>query len=147
MKMKTKPFALFALMLFSGCASAPPEDLGLTGGKLLSCPDSPNCVSTQGEDERHAMKPLPFLGTMEESKARILKILNGMKRTTIAKIEKTYLHAECRSTVFRFVDDVEFFFDEANQVIHFRSASRVGYYDFGMNRKRMEGIASKYLGN
>ena len=145
-EMKIKhPWALLGLILFSGCAGKPPEDLGLAGGRFLPCPNSPNCVSTQDDDARHVINPLPFLGTKEESRTRILKILDGMKRTTIVKKAENYLHAECMSAVFRFVDDVEFYFDDTNQVVHYRSASRVGYYDFGMNRKRMENIASEYL--
>jgi uncharacterized protein (DUF1499 family) len=38
----------------------------------------------------------------------------------------------------RFVDDVEFLFDDTNKKIHVRSASRVGYSDMGVNRKRVE---------
>ena len=145
-EMKIKlPWALLGLILFSGCAGKPPEDLGLAGGRFLPCPNSPNCVSTQDDDARHAINPLPFLGTKEESRARILKILAEMKRTTIVKKAENYLHAVCMTALFRFVDDVEFYFDDTNQVVHCRSASRVGYYDFGMNRKRMENIASEYL--
>jgi len=51
-----------------------------------------------------------------------------------------YLHVEFRSTLFRFVDDVEFVIDEPQGLIHIRSASRVGYSDLGANRKRMEKI-------
>ena len=140
------PCTLLGVILFSGCVGSPPEDLGPAGGMFLPCPNSPNCVSTHDDDARHAMKPLPFLGTKEESRARVLKILNEMKRTRIVKEKETYLHAECMTAVFRFVDDVEFYFDDKNQVVHYRSASRVGYYDFGMNRKRMKAFASNYLG-
>jgi uncharacterized protein (DUF1499 family) len=44
------------------------------------------------------------------------------------------------------VDDVEFWFDAAAKTIHFRSASRSGYYDFGVNRKRMEELRRKLEG-
>jgi len=47
--------------------------------------------------------------------------------------------------VWRFVDDVEFYLDETARVVHFRSASRMGYYDFGMNRRRMKEISEQYL--
>jgi len=42
-----------------------------------------------------------------------------------------------------FVDDVEFFFPDT-AVIHMRSASRVGYSDFGANRKRLEKIRQRF---
>jgi uncharacterized protein (DUF1499 family) len=52
---------------------------------------------------------------------------------------------EFRSALFRFVDDVEFVLDDSARVIHFRSASRAGYYDFGVNRRRMQEISDRYL--
>ena len=70
-----------------------------------------------------------------------------MKRTKIISIGKNYLHVECTSTIFRYVDDVEFYFDDEQQLIHFRSSSRIGYYDVGVNRRRMEKIRENYLDN
>ena len=68
-----------------------------------------------------------------------------MKGCTITKDEPAHIHAEFRSAFFRFVDDVTFIFDDDARLIHFRSASRTGYYDFGVNRKRMEKISKMYL--
>lgn len=42
--------------------------------------------------------------------------------------------------LMKFVDDAEFWFDPAAQVIQVRSASRVGECDMGVNRKRIEGL-------
>ena len=67
-----------------------------------------------------------------------------MKRTKIITKDERYIHAEFRSEWFRFVDDVEFCFDEQKNIIHVRSASRVGYSDFGVNRKRVEDIRNRY---
>ena len=50
----------------------------------------------------------------------------------------------CRSRIFRFADDVDFRFDDEARLIHFRSASRLGRKDFGVNRERMEGIRRAY---
>jgi uncharacterized protein (DUF1499 family) len=55
------------------------------------------------------------------------------------------LHAEFRSAIFRFVDDVEFMVDPESQRIHARSASRVGYSDMGVNRRRMEEIQAAFV--
>lgn len=133
-----------AIILTSAlCTSV--EIIGFSEGKLAPCPDSPNCVSTQSEEKRHAMKPLPYLQTPEASRDKILSILKDMKRTKIIKLTEFYIHVEFRTALFRFVDDVEFFLDETTRVIHFRSASRVGYYDFGLNRRRMKRISEKYL--
>ncbi len=52
------------------------------------------------------------------------------------------MHYEFTSFLLRFVDDVEFLFDDETKTIHFRSASRTGYGDLGANRRRMEEIRS-----
>ena len=69
-----------------------------------------------------------------------------MKRAKIITDEGDYLYAEFTSLIFRFVDDVEFSFDDGNKLIHFRSASRLGYSDLGANRKRMEEIRKGFEG-
>jgi len=91
------------------------------------------------------MQPLPYLKTREASMERILSILKAMKRMDIVVLADSYIHAEFRTSLWRFVDDVEFFLDDTARVVHFRSASRVGYYDFGLNRRRMKKISEKYL--
>jgi uncharacterized protein (DUF1499 family) len=135
---------MMAVILTStACASV--ENIGMTEGKLAPCPDSPNCVSTRNGSKGHAMKPLPYLKTRELSREKILSILKGMKRTKIIKITESYIYAECRTALWRFTDDVTFFLDDTARVVHFRSASRVGYYDFGLNRSRMKRISEEYL--
>ena len=144
--MKRAPLcALIMAVILTSASGAGGESLGVTEGKLAPCPDSPNCVSTQSQLKRHAMKPLPYLQTREASRQRILGILKAIKRTTIVTATEFYIHAEFGTALFRFVDDVEFFLDETARLVHFRSASRVGHYDFGTNRRRMEGISKKYL--
>jgi len=56
----------------------------------------------------------------------------------------TYIHAEFTSAVFRFVDDVEFQIDPDTRLVHFRSASRVGRSDLGVNRERMEALRAAF---
>jgi uncharacterized protein (DUF1499 family) len=63
-----------------------------------------------------------------------------MKRSNIVTEQALYIHAEFTSAVFRFIDDAEVYIDDNQKVIHFRSAARLGYYDFGVNRQRMETI-------
>ncbi len=90
------------------------------------------------------MTPLHFAGPSEQAIGRLKAILAAMPRTKIITATGEYLHAECTSPIFRFVDDVEFLVDPASRTIHFRSASRVGYSDFGVNRKRMEAISRQF---
>lgn len=121
-------------------------DSRVTAGEavLPPCPDSPNCVSTQASDEKHRMDPIGYAGPMEQAKQRLLAVIASMKRTKILEDRGEYIHAVFTSLVFRFKDDVEFVFDDRNKVIHFRSASRVGYSDLGVNRKRMEEIIKDF---
>lgn len=84
------------------------------------------------------MQPLVWTGSQESAMKEIRKALQELPRITIDFESENYLHAEARSRIFRFVDDMEFLVDMENQLIHFRSASRVGYSDLGANRARME---------
>jgi uncharacterized protein (DUF1499 family) len=126
------------------CASAPDITTGGAAGRLKPCPSSPNCVSTQATVPGQQMAPLPYRGDRTRSRQLILSIVGAMPRTTILSQTDDYIHVEYRSRLFGFVDDVEFLFDDEGAVIHFRSASRSGYSDMGVNRKRMEGISEAY---
>lgn len=118
--------------------------LGVKNGKLAPCPQSPNCVSSQSTDEQHYIEPFHYGGSMREARETILTVIQSMKRTKIIILIDDYIRAEFVSALFRFVDDVEFYFNDASKTIHIRSASRVGYSDLGVNRKRMEQIRAKY---
>jgi uncharacterized protein (DUF1499 family) len=131
------------LTVLSGL-SRRPSNLGVVDERLASCPDKPNCVCTQATDERHAIPPLRYTGSAAEALANLKAVLAARPRTTLVTATDTYLHGECRSRLFRFVDDVEFLIDDAEKVIHFRSASRAGHSDLGVNRQRMEGIRKAF---
>ncbi len=117
-----------------------PSTLGLTGGRLNACPDSPNCVCSEGGDASHAIAPFPFPFTDEAGVAlsRVRQALDGMPGARRVREETGYLHYEFRTPVCRFVDDLEVAVDEGARLVHVRSASRVGYSDMGANRKRVE---------
>jgi uncharacterized protein (DUF1499 family) len=69
-----------------------------------------------------------------------------MARAELVQEGPAYLHYEFTSLLMRFVDDVEFLFDDETKTVHFRSASRTGYGDFGVNRRRMETIRGLVAG-
>lgn len=112
--------------------------------KLEPCSGRPNCVSSVSTDEMNRVDPIPFQGCRTESEAKLLKLINSLERATVVVQKENYIKVEIRSAVFRFVDDVEFVFDDANQLIHFKSVARNGYYDFGVNRRRMNAIRSHF---
>ena len=118
-----------------------PGKLGATDGRLRPCPESPNCVSSQAADPRHRMEPLRFSGSSADAWLRLRQGVAVMPRTVVVSEEPgRYLHVEFTTRVFRYTDDVEFLLDEAEGVIHFRSASRIGHYDLGTNRRRMSAV-------
>jgi len=132
-------FPCVGLALLSFLAKAP-EGLGVKNGRLVACPPSPNCVSSQAETQQHWIAPLTPSSGDEQPIARLAGIVRNMRGGTVVQQSDTYLRAEFRSLIFRFCDDVEFFHDASQGQIHFRSASRVGHSDLGVNRKRMEDI-------
>jgi uncharacterized protein (DUF1499 family) len=83
---------------------------------------------------------LRFSGGAEEAWGRLGALLTAWPRTRVVTATGSYVHAECHSRIFRFVDDVEFLLDRAAGVIHVRSASRAGHSDLGVNRARVEAL-------
>lgn len=110
---------------------------------LTPCPDKPNCVSTQATDA-HAIAPIPYRSTQADAMQRLLAILRAMPRTTIVQSGADSVRVEFRTRVFGFVDDAQFAIDDKTKTIHFRSASRVGHSDLGVNRRRMEEIRKAF---
>jgi uncharacterized protein (DUF1499 family) len=131
------------LAFFAGCSLRVSGYTGLRDGKLSECPDSPNCVSSQTSKKDHAIDPLSYNGSYSEAKQALLSIISSLPRTKITDDNDRYIHVTFTSRLMRFVDDVEFLFDEPNKQIHVRSASRVGYSDMGVNRKRVEDLRKR----
>jgi uncharacterized protein (DUF1499 family) len=107
------------------------------------CPDRPNCVSSIAQGKAH-VAPLVFADAPDVALSRLKAILRQMPRVRIVREAPDYVHAEASSRVFRFVDDLEFGLDAAAGVIHVRSAARLGYSDFGVNRRRVEAIRERF---
>ena len=124
-----------------------PENLGITDGNLAPCPATPNCVSSQVDesDTSHYIAPLPIRLSIEETHDKLITVLNDLARTTIKTDTPTYIHAINRTFAMGYIDDIEFYIDEANGVVHVRSAARLGASDLGVNRNRIETIRKNYL--
>ena len=128
---------LFVFLLLSACAGKRPANLGFRSGHLADCPETPNCVSSQATDKDHFIEPFSYTGDKKEAFQRLKKIIESEERTRIITESENYLHVEFTTAIMRFVDDVEFYFPD-EPLIHVRSASRVGYSDLGVNRRRVE---------
>lgn len=104
---------------------------------LKDCPSSPNCVSSQASGS-HAIAPFLLIQPSEKSWQKVISALAEIPRTQIIHTDEKRLHAEVTSLIFRFVDEIDLIFNKAEKRIDIRSASRVGYSDFGVNRQRIE---------
>lgn len=119
-----------------------PSHLGVREGRLVPCPQSPNCVVSQGEtDAQHAIAPLTYGADPSTAMATLRQVVEAQPGSEVIEQTDTYLYAEFTSQLMGFVDDVEFYLppDEPG-TIHVRSASRLGESDLGVNRKRIEAI-------
>ena len=134
MNEQMKKSVLSLIPFLTACTGGPPEGIGIENGKLAPCPGSPNCVSSYAIDETHAIEPIA--ANLDQIEGVLLKL----NEANIVSMNSNYLHAEFISRFMRYVDDVEFLYDQAARVVHVRSASRVGYSDLGVNRKRIESI-------
>lgn len=108
--------------------------------QLAPCPKKPNCVSSLAESSQQYIAPFSFHDTPVQAMQRLRNAVLTEPRMTLVSEEGAYLHAEARSLVFRFVDDLEFLLVPEENLLHVRSAARTGYSDFGVNRKRIERI-------
>ena len=152
----TLVFLLGGTILFSGqtklLAGTKPNNLGMATGQLLACPDTPNCVNSKSLDAEHKITPLTYTSSAEDAFNTLKTVVQSFKQSAIAPARSqsfaqeidNYLYAEFTIPVVGFVDDVEFLLDKDAQVIHVRSASRLGESDLGVNRKRIETIRAKF---
>jgi uncharacterized protein (DUF1499 family) len=135
----------FSIMCaLSGCSGHPPASIGVHDGKFSPCPDSPNCVSSMSDMDKSYILPIDIQGDREEAIHLLKRILDEYGGVEVLLDRDGYIHATFRSKVLGFVDDVEFYIPEGSQHIHVRSASRLGYWDVGVNRKRIEKIRALF---
>ena len=132
-----------AMALFS-CAGKRPADLGVIDGHLRPCPSSPNCVCSEDQDEQHGIAPLTYTGDPAAAFARARAAALSLPRTELIAETANYMHFESTTPLMGFVDDLELQLEPARNQIAIRSASRLGYGDMGVNRKRVEELRAAY---
>ena len=133
--------ALVAFMIYKN--NTTPSYLGLHESKLAPMPSTPNAVSSQTDDNEKHVAPLPF-ETIEDAKKKIKRVLAQLSGNTVQTEHDNYLHVVFTTNTMRYKDDVELYFDQENKLIHYRSQSRVGYSDKGLNLARYDRFASLY---
>lgn len=133
------------VVVLSGCWGGVPDSVGMRDGQLAPCPATPNCVHTglrhpdgtasiylDGAVARHLVMP------------RLRAVVEAIPRTTIVSETHDYVHAEVRSRLFRFVDDLEILIMPDGELV-VRSASRVGSGDLGVNAARVETLRASLV--
>lgn len=123
--------------------SRSPETLGVREGRLQPCPDKPNCVCSFDRTPPQAIDPLRYQGPPADAWRCLQDIVAEMPRVKEVARQPGYLRYEFRTPCLGFVDDVEFLHDAGEAVVHVRSASRLGYSDLGLNRRRVEAIRQR----
>ena len=120
------------------CSGKRPLNLGVSDGTLALCPNKPNCVSSDAGDPKHQIQNYTLSLISDEAWQAVRESVLKLPRTKIVTDSDGYLHAECRSALFGFVDDLELYLGPDVEVIAIRSAARLGFSDLGVNRKRVE---------
>ena len=119
------------------------QNSGFMNGKLSACPDTPNCVCTEDYASQN-YQPIQLKKSDFQAEWKIMIAAVKAAGGEIKENNDTYLWAEFVTPLFRFVDDFEARLDTSQAVIHLRSASRVGDYDFGTNLKRVKRVVDLY---
>ena len=124
-----------------------PVNLGARDGKFKPPSKTPNSVSSQADLwVQHPMQddariaPLAVKGSGPATMAQIKRIVEALPGAKVVESRDDYLYVQFTTRWMKFVDDAEFWFDPANNVVQLRSASRVGRKDFGVNRARIEAV-------
>ncbi len=133
-------FLLVSCMLIARPASAAADALSQM---LKPCPSSPNCVSSLAATKRHKIEPFRLHQYAAKTLQLLKEVIAAYPRTKVIAVSETHIHAEFRGNT-GFIDNVVFVVDEAAGIVHVRSASRLGYWDFGANRKRIEKLRQMY---
>lgn len=118
------------------------KDIGLVDGKLKKCPNLFNCINSMHEGRHHKL-PWKYEGEREQALKSLIKILNEQDGISIKVQQEDYLHAECYVKPVGFIDDIEFYLPKDKGIIHYRSASRIGTWDLGVNARRLSRIRRK----
>ncbi len=146
--MKSKIFIFITLitggLLMFSCISSNASKDSTKFNRFSKCGNTPNCVSSLDKRPDHFIEPFQYTSDFSVAKTKLRTIIETYPRTRIVADDDRYLRVEFMTKLMRFVDDVEFEFDETASVVHVKSASRVGYSDMGVNRKRVEELGGLF---
>lgn len=119
-------------------------ELGLVDGALKPLSNKPNGVSTLAVEASKKVDTISFVEDLKTTKELIKKACEAYGNSKIIKEEDNYMHLVFTTGTMKYNDDVEFYFDEKNNLVHYRSESRVGYSDMGLNMERYNEIMKHF---
>ena len=128
--------------LLMACGS---PTLRQSADRLAACSGAPHCVSSQDADPARRIEPIAYTGTRAGAQQLMVSILRTTADAKIITVEDGYIHATFTTPTVGFVDDLELLFS-SQKFIDVRSSSRIGYYDFGINRNRVETLRKTFNG-
>lgn len=144
--------AFLSPLALGACATILKPEFGISEGRLYPCPATRACISSQDPEPGRRIEPLAYTSDRHLAKEDLLRAMQTFEGVRIVSLHRNYLRAEFPSKALRSeenasgyyvspragVDDVEFYFQPSEHVIHVRSTSRVGVIDRGENRERIE---------
>lgn len=135
-------FALTAVAVttLSGCAAFTEHSVGVLDGQFSDCPAWPRCVSSDSNVDEKFVPPLKITGDVNAAWQAARETVANMERTEIVKKKPDYLHAEVISPWHFYTDDLELNLRPSEKIIAVRSSGRIGYFDFHVNRDRVEAL-------
>lgn len=139
--------ALSLAALLSGCAGTPPKHFtqAQAPDRFTACSSAPRCVSSQAATgSSHYVAPFKYTGDPVHAREDLLKAIHADDHATIESAEAPFIHATYRSALMGFVDDVTFIIQPQQHFVDVKSSSRLGYYDFGVNRRRVERLRARF---
>lgn len=116
-----------------------------TTNPITPCPNKPNCVSSLHKKAKHKWTAFPMFWSKAIAMDKIKRLVLTQDNIRLSKELPNYLSFEVKTNLGKFIDDLEFYFNEKEQVIHYKSMSRIGYYDFGANKRRVKKLKKAWL--
>lgn len=130
-------------LLSAGCGLGT-ANLRPADSALQRCDSGPHCVSSRNREARHAIEPIHYRGATDAARRQLLAVLATLPDIEVIETRDDYVYAQAVTRWMRFVDDLEFRFVPDTRLIELRSSSRIGYYDFQVNRRRLEEIRRRF---
>ncbi|MCL6416611.1 DUF1499 domain-containing protein [Aestuariirhabdus sp. Z084] len=127
-------------LLLAACGGTQAIKLGVEENRFLPCPESPNCVSSDAQNEEQQVAAFTLAVDPATAWIATKEAVSILPRTKLIELNEHYLHAESESSLLGFIDDLQLHLRPEDGIIAVYSASRTGYSDFGVNRERVENL-------